>query len=65
MPLLLVDDRDGRIVTELESQEQALHLLARLDSDHPRASEHLCIVEFQDSPGTIVGTQSSVTFRTL
>ncbi|HYY33433.1 MAG TPA: hypothetical protein VE693_07600 [Gaiellaceae bacterium] len=64
MPLLLVDDRDGRVVAELESQEQALRLVESLDSHDPQALDYLCIVEFHDRPGAILGTESSVTIRT-
>jgi hypothetical protein len=59
-----VDGRDGRVVAELESQEQAIHLLATLDSDDPVLPD-LCIVAFHDRQGTIVGTESSVTIRPL
>ena len=61
MPLLVVDDRDGGVVAELESQEEALRLLATLGSDAP----HLCIVEFHDREGAILGAQTSVTIRPL
>jgi hypothetical protein len=65
MPLLLVDERDGRVIGELESQEQALRLLARLDVDHPELAGRLCVVELRDRQGTLVGTESSVTIRPL
>jgi hypothetical protein len=61
MPILVVDDRDGRVVAELESHEEALHLLTTLDRDAP----HLCIVEFHDREGAILGTETSVTLRPL
>jgi hypothetical protein len=65
MTLLLVDDRDGRIVAELESQEQALRLLETLSSNDPDTADFLCIVAFRDRPGAMVGTESSVTIRPL
>jgi hypothetical protein len=65
MSLLLVDDRDGRVVTELDSREEALELLASLSRNDSPALEHFCVVEFQDHPGVIVGTASSVTIRSL
>jgi hypothetical protein len=63
MPLLLVDDRDGRIVAELEGQEQVLNLLETLASDE--LPENLCIVELHDRPGSVLATESSVTIRPL
>jgi hypothetical protein len=63
MPLLLVDDRDGRVIAELESQEQALRLLADLGGDD--APEFLCVVELHERPGAILGAESSVTMRPL
>ena len=65
MALLLVDDRDGRIVAELESQEEALLLLERLASDEPGTADYLCIVAFNDRPGAVMETESSVTIRPL
>jgi hypothetical protein len=65
MSLLLVDDRDGKVVTELASREEALELLASLSRNDMPALDHLCVVEFQDHPGAIVGTASSVTIRSL
>ena len=65
MALLLVDDRDGRIVAELESQEEALLLLERLASNDPDLADYLCIVAFHDHAGSMMETESSVTIRPL
>jgi hypothetical protein len=65
MPLVLVDDRDGRVITELESPEEALRLLEAMATDHPKAPEYLCIVALEDRQGTILGTESSVRIRPL
>jgi hypothetical protein len=65
MSLLLVDDRDGRVVAELEDQEHALRLLERLSQDDPDAAESLCIVAFHDRQGAMVATESSLTIRPL
>lgn len=65
MPLLLVDDRDGRIVAEIERQEEAQGVLeawARGDGSIP---EYLCLVAVESHYGAIVGTDTSVTVRTL
>jgi hypothetical protein len=63
MSLLLVDDRDGRVVTQLESHEQALDLLERLATDDPDLADSLSIVAFHDRQGAMVATESSVTIR--
>jgi hypothetical protein len=63
MALLLVDDGDGRIVAELENQEQALRLLETWADDDPDTADSLCIVALHDRPGAMVGTESSVTIR--
>lgn len=65
MPLLLVDDRDGRVVAELESQEQGLRLLEAMARDDPDTPAYLCIVSFGDRQGEILGVDSSVTVRPL
>jgi hypothetical protein len=43
MSLVLVDDRDGRVITELESPEQGLRLLEAMARDDPDTPEYLCI----------------------
>jgi hypothetical protein len=66
MPLVLVvDDRDGRVISELESPEEALKLLEAMARDDPETPEYLCIVALDDRPGPFVGTESSVTIRPL
>ena len=65
MPLVLVDDRDGRVITELESPEQGLRLLEAMAKDDPDTPEYLCIVALDYRPGAILGTESSVTIRPL
>jgi hypothetical protein len=65
MPLLLVDDRDGRVVAELESHEQGLRLLEALARDDPDTPGYLCIVSFSDRQGAVMGVDSSVTIRPL
>jgi hypothetical protein len=65
MSLLLVDDRDGRVIAELESHEEALRLLERLAGADPETAERLCIVAFNDHQGAMVATESSVTIRSF
>jgi hypothetical protein len=63
MPLLLVDDHDGRVLAELESHEQALRLLEKMASEDPEGGQTLCIVELRDRQGAVLATESSVTIR--
>ena len=65
MSVLLVDDRDGRVLAELESQERALRMLERVARVEPDMADSLCIVSFRTRPGSIVATESSVTIRSL
>jgi hypothetical protein len=65
MSLLLVDDRDGRVVAQLETHEQALNLLERLATNDPDMADSLGIVAFRDRQGAVVTTESSVTIRPL
>jgi hypothetical protein len=65
MPLLLVDDRDGRIVAELQTEDQVRRVLEAMASDDVKVPEYLCLVECRSKHGSIVGTDSSIKFRTL
>jgi hypothetical protein len=65
MPLLLVDDRDGRIVAELESEAQALRILEAMAADDPRVPEYLCLVECRSNHGSLVETDTTVKLRAL
>lgn len=63
MPLLLVDDRDGRIVAELQTQRDVQSILEAWTSDGAELPAYLCILEVKTRPGAIVGTESSVKIR--
>jgi hypothetical protein len=63
--LLLVDDRDGRIVAELQTQEDVERVLKAWTQDDAPLPTYLCIVEVQSRPGAIVGVDSSVKARPL
>jgi hypothetical protein len=65
MPLLLVDDRDGRIVAELESEDQALAVLEGMARDDETVPEYLCLVEFHSVRSSVLGTDTSIKIRTL
>lgn len=45
MVLLLVDARDGRIVAEVATEEQAQCVLDRWACDDGRIADYLCLVE--------------------
>jgi hypothetical protein len=63
MRYLLVNDKDGRILAVLESPEEvasALEEAGRNESPVPLAG-----VAFHEAPGSVTGTQSSVTMRPL
>ena len=65
MPLLLVDDRDGRVVAELESADEALGLLEAMASGDTDFPEWLCLVEVRSAQGSLFGTDTSITIGTL
>ena len=65
MPLLLVDDRDGRVVAELESQEEVLRVLEALAREDTTIPEWYCLVELDARHGAIVGMDTSITIRPL
>ena len=65
MPLLLVDDRDGRIVAELESEDQALAVLEAMATDDERVPEYLCLVECHSTHSSLFGTDTSIKIRPL
>jgi hypothetical protein len=64
MALLLVDDRDGRIVAEL-SDEQAVRVLEAMASEDAEVLEYLCLVESRSNHGALLGSDTSVKIRAL
>jgi hypothetical protein len=65
MPLLLIDDRDGRIVAEIETAEQAHAIVRRWAVDDLSLPDYLCLVRVDSSPGEIFGVDTSVKVRPL
>lgn len=57
---LVVRDRDGAILGELDSAESAARMLAALGDSPLRG---LSLVRLEDSPGAIVGTKSVISMR--
>jgi hypothetical protein len=65
MVLLLVDDRDGRIVAEVETEREAQRVLGAWATDDGNMPDYLCLVELRSHRGAIVGTDTSVKVRPL
>lgn len=65
MVVLLVDDRNGRIVAEVESAEDAQQLLEGWARDDGSVPHYLCLVELRSHHGAIVGTDTSVKIHPL
>lgn len=65
MAVLLVDDRDGRILAEIESAEEAEHVLRGWARDDGSVPAYLCLVELRSHQGTLFGTDTSVKIRPL
>jgi len=60
---LLVNDDDGRILAVLESVDEVASALEEAGSQQPPVP--LAVVAFHEAPGSVIGTQTSVTLRPL
>lgn len=65
MPLLLVDDRDGRVVAELESEDEVLAILEAMARDDKTVPAYLCLVESRSAQGSVLGSDTTIKLRTL
>jgi hypothetical protein len=65
MPFLLVDDRDGRIVAELESEGEAQRVLGTMASEDADWPDYLCLMEVRSAHGSLVGADTTIKFHTL
>jgi len=63
MTLLLVDERDGKVVAEVDTVEDAQCVLEA--SARGEIPSYLCLVDLHSRHGTIVGTDTSVKIRPL
>jgi hypothetical protein len=63
--LLLVDDGDGRIVSELETEEEAPRVLEAWAGEEGGLPEHLCLIELRSRHGALLGTDTAVKIRPL
>jgi hypothetical protein len=65
MTVLLVDDRDGRVLAEIASAEDVQRVLAGWADDDGSVPDYLCLVELRSHQGGILGADSSVKIRVL
>ena len=65
MALLLVDDRDGKVVAEVDKPEDAQRVVEAWARDDGSIPDYLCLVEVRSRHGAILGTDASVKIRPL
>jgi hypothetical protein len=63
--VLLVDDRDGRIVAEVETEEDARRVLEAWARDDGSIPDYLSLIELHSQHGAILGVDTSVKIRPL
>jgi len=63
--VLLVDDRDGRILAEVETEDEARSVLEGWARDDGSIPDYLCLVEVRSHRGALIGTDTSVKIRPL
>jgi hypothetical protein len=61
MSFLLVNDDDGRILAVLESPEELASALEEADE----SPVPLAVVAVHEAPGSVIGTETTVTMRPL
>jgi hypothetical protein len=65
MALLVVDERDGRIVAEVQTVAEAQALLEAWARDDGSVAEEFSLVELKSHHGAIIGSDASVRVRPL
>ena len=65
MPLLLVDDRDDRIVAEIESEQDVQDVLQAWITDAGSIPQYLWLVEVPSHYGAIFCTDTSIKIRPM
>jgi hypothetical protein len=63
--LLLVDDRDGRIVSEIQTEDEVRQVLDAWSSGDGTLPDYLCLIEVRSHHGEFFGTDSSVKVKPL
>jgi hypothetical protein len=61
---LLVDDRDGRVLAELDGARQVVQLLGRL-AQSPGGDAHVSVVRLNRQQGSLTDVTSMVSMRPL
>jgi len=65
MAVLLVDERDGRILAEAETVEDVQRVFEGWAKDDGTIPDYLSLIELRSHQGAIVGTDTSVQIRPL
>ncbi|HKG42620.1 MAG TPA: hypothetical protein VKB10_00065 [Gaiellaceae bacterium] len=65
MAVLLVEDRDGRMLAEVETEDEARSVLEGWARDDGSIPDYLCLVEIRSHHGALIGTDTSVKIRPL
>jgi hypothetical protein len=65
MAVLVVDDRDGRVIAEVETEEDAFRILEGWARDDGSVPDYLCLVDLRSRHGAIFGADTSVKIRPL
>jgi hypothetical protein len=63
--VLLVDDRDGPVLAQFDNAVDGLRTLSELEDHDPDLARALCLVRFDGSQGSIVGTEATTRLRPL
>jgi hypothetical protein len=65
MALFFVDDRDGRILFEVETEDDVQRILEAWARDDGSIPDYLCLVELRSHDRAVFGADSSVKIRPL
>jgi hypothetical protein len=63
--LLLIDERDGKIISEIQTEDEARLVLEAWAEDNGGLPEYLSLLEVHAHRGTFFDTDSSVKIRPL
>jgi hypothetical protein len=63
--VLLVDDRDGRVLAQFADAVDGFRILGELEDHDPDLARALCLVRFEESQGSVVGIEATTRLRSL